>query len=358
MKVPLLDLAAQNGPLREPLLAAMTRVVDSGQFIMGPEVGAFEGELGRALEVGHVVGVSSGTDALLLALMALGVGPGDEVVTTPLSFFATVGAVVRVGAKVVLADVERDSFNLDPVAAAAAVTSRTKAIVPVHLFGRACRLPEVKVPIVEDAAQSIGASRLQGVASCLSFFPSKNLGAFGDGGAVITDDGALAERMRLLRTHGAKPKYVHQAVGGNFRLDSLQAAVLRVKLPHLAGWSAARRANAERYRQLLASTPGIPAELVAPADAPGHIYNQFCLRAPRRDALREHLTKVGIGTEIYYPVPFHLQPCFAGWGLKEGAFPEAERATREALAIPIYAELTEAQQTHVVEQIAAFYRGV
>jgi dTDP-4-amino-4,6-dideoxygalactose transaminase len=306
--------------------------------------------------VAHVVGVSSGTDALVLALMALGIGPGDEVITTPFSFFATVGAIVRLGARPVMVDIERESFNLDGAAARAAIGARTRAVVPVHLFGRPAILPALEVPVVEDAAQAIGAAALTGVAGCLSFFPSKNLGAFGDAGAVYCADAALADRMRLMRAHGARPKYVHQVVGGNFRLDTVQAAVLRVKLPQLAAWTRARRANAARYRQLFAATRGIPAELVVPADAPGHIYNQFCLRAPRRDALREHLTRAGIGTEIYYPVPFHLQPCFAGWGLGRGAFPESERAAAEALAIPIYAELTESQQATVVEAIASFYR--
>jgi len=356
MKVPLLDLAAQNAPLREAFLAAMAKVVDHGLFIMGPEVATLERELAAHLGVQAVVGMSSGTDALLAALMALEVGAGDEVVTTPFSFFATAGAIVRLGAKPVFADIEEESFNLDPAAAAAACTSRTRAVITVHLFGRTATHPDVRVPVVEDAAQSIGAGKLRGRVGCLSFFPSKNLGGFGDGGACTTDDVALAEKLRLLRVHGAKPKYVHQLVGGNFRLDTLQAAVLAVKLPHLEGWTAARRRNAERYRAIFAATPGLPAELRLPADAPGHVYNQFVVRAPRRDALREHLTAAGIGTEVYYPLPFHLQPCFTGLGLREGAFPRAEAAAREAVALPIYGELSEAMQAHVVEQIAAFYR--
>jgi dTDP-4-amino-4,6-dideoxygalactose transaminase len=356
MKVPLLDVNAQNQPLREPLLAAMARVMDADNFILGAEVEAFEKELASALGVRRAVGVSSGTDALLVALMALGVGPGDEVVTTPFSFYATVGCIARLGAKPVFADIDPATFNLDPVAAAAACGPRTRALIPVHLFGRPAQLPGVSVPLVEDAAQAIGACKVTGVASCLSFFPSKNLGAFGDGGALLTDDDAFADKVVILRAHGSKPKYVHRLVGGNFRLDALQAAILRVKLARLTDWSQARRRNADRYRRLFAGTSGLPAELVLPADAPGHIYNQFVVRAPRRDALRAHLTAAGIGTEVYYPLALHLQPCFADLGLRPGAFPHAERATQEVLALPIYAELTEAQQGTVVEQIANFYR--
>jgi dTDP-4-amino-4,6-dideoxygalactose transaminase len=354
MHVPLLDLAAQNGPLRAELLAALARVVDGGQFILGPEVEAFEAALARLLGARHAIGVSSGTDALLVALMALGVGPGDEVVTTTFSFFATAGVVARLGARPVLVDIEPETFNMDPAAAAAAVTARTKCVMPVHLFGRPATLPSVAVPIVEDAAQSIAAVPLAGRLGCLSFFPSKNMGAFGDAGAVYADDDAAADRVRLLRTHGGRPKYVHHAIGGNFRLDALQAAILGVKLPHLMAWTAARRRNADRYRNLFAAAR-VPGEIRLPTDAPGHIYNQFVVRVPRRDALRTHLSKNGVGTEVYYPIPFHLQPCFRGLGVEEGALPHAEAAAREALALPIYPELTEAQQAHVVAQIAAFY---
>ncbi|HJX52706.1 MAG TPA: DegT/DnrJ/EryC1/StrS family aminotransferase [Polyangia bacterium] len=356
MKVPLLDVKAQNAPLRGALLEAVTRVLDSGAFILGPEVEAFEKELAAALGVARAIGVSSGTDALLVALMALGVGPGDEVVTTPLSFFATVGCIARLGARPVFADIEPESFNLDPAAAAAACGAKTRAVIPVHLFGRPATLPKVDLPVVEDAAQSIGACKLGGVMSCLSFFPSKNLGAFGDGGAVLCDDAAVADKVVLLRAHGSRPKYVHHVVGGNFRLDALQAAILRVKLPQLPGWTAGRRANADRYRRLFAGSPGIPPELHLPQDVPGHIYNQFVIRAPRRDGLREHLSKQGIGTEVYYPLALHLQPCFAGLGFREGAFPHTEAATRQALALPIFAELSEEQQAFVVAQIAAYYR--
>jgi dTDP-4-amino-4,6-dideoxygalactose transaminase len=357
VRVPLLDLAAQHAPLRDELLAALTRVVDAGAFILGAEVSEFEKQLAAALAARRVIGLSSGTDALLVALMALDVGPGHEVVTTPFSFYATAGCIARLGARPVFADIEADSFNLDPAAAAAACGPRTRAVIPVHLFGRPASIPAVSVPVIEDAAQSIAAAPLRGLASCLSFFPSKNLGAFGDGGALVTDDEAFADRVTLLRGHGAKPKYVHHLVGGNFRLDALQAAVLRVKLPHLARWTAARRANADRYRSLFADTAGLPAELRLPGDVPEHIYNQFVIRAPRRDALRDHLASAGVATEVYYPLPFHQQPCFRDLGYKDGAFPNAERAAQEALALPIFPELTLDQQAHVVAQIATFYRG-
>jgi dTDP-4-amino-4,6-dideoxygalactose transaminase len=262
--------------------------------------------------------------------------------------------VSRVRARARLVDIDPATFNLDPAAAAAAVGPRTKAIIPVHLFGRPAALPTTTVPIIEDAAQSIGAGKLGGLAGCLSFFPSKNLGAFGDAGAVYTNDPTFADRVSLLRTHGGRPKYYHQAIGGNFRIDALQAAVLSVKLPHLADWTAARRRNADRYRAMFGSAK-INAELVLPTDATGHIYNQFTIRAPRRDALRDHLTKAKIGTEIYYPVPFHLQPCFKDLGYERGSFPHSERAADEVLSLPIYPELTEAQQQYVVDQVAAFY---
>lgn len=355
MKVSLLDVNAQNAPLRAELVAAMTRVLDGGGFILGPEVDGFETELAAALGCRRAVGLSSGTDALLAALMALGVGPGDEVVTTPFSFYATVGCIARLGARPVFADIEPSTFNLDPGGAAAACGSRTRAVIPVHLFGRPATLPAVPVPIVEDAAQAIGACKVAGLASCLSFFPSKNLGAMGDGGALVTDDVAFADKVALLRAHGSKPKYVHHLVGGNFRLDALQAALLRVKLPRLPAWTAARRANADRYRRLFAAA-ALPPEVVLPTDTPDHIYNQFVIRAPRRDALREHLTKHGVGSEIYYPLALHLQPCFASLGYRAGALPHAERATQDVLALPIYAELSEAQQAYVVDQVAGFYR--
>ena len=368
MNIPLLDLDAQYRPLRHELLAAITRVCDSHRFIHGPEVEALERELAAYLQVPHTVGVSSGTDALLMALMGLEIGPGDEVITTPYSFFATAGAIVRVGARPVLVDIESDTFNIDPHAATAAITSRTRAIIPVHLFGQAAELEPLLaaasrtgIAVVEDAAQAIGASYhgrplgSWGTIGCFSFFPSKNLGAFGDAGLVTCLDEPLAHRLRLLRNHGMEPKYYHHVVGGNFRLDALQAAVLRVKLPHLASWTEARRRNARRYRALFQDA-GLDGLVRLPLEAPHrtHIYNQFVIRVPDRDSLRLHLEQHGIGTEVYYPVPFHLQTCFADLGYKPGAFPVAEAAARESLAVPIYGELTEDQQAAVVDAIRVF----
>ncbi len=355
LRVPFVDLRAQNAALRPRLLDAMAGVLDSAAFILGPDVAAFEAELASMLAVRHAVGVSSGTDALLAVLMALGVGRGHDVVTSPFSFFAAAGAIARVGARPVFADIEPESFNLDPAAAAGECGPRARAIITVHLFGRPAALPKTRVPVIEDAAQAIGAAQLAGAAGCLSFFPTKNLGGFGDGGAVTTNDDILAEQIRLLRSHGSWPKYVHHAVGGNFRIDTLQAAALRVKLPILRLWTHARRSNADRYRALFAATPGIPAELHLPPDVPGHTYNQFVIRAPRRDDLRVHLTNAGIGTEVYYPLPLHLQPCFADLGYRKGALPKAEAAAAEVLALPITPELSAEQQEYVVAQIAAFY---
>jgi len=368
MKVPLLDLQAQNGPLRDEILAAMTRVADSQRFIMGPEIDALEGELSALLGVRHAIAVSSGTDAVLLALMSVDIKPGDEVITPTYSFFATAGCVARLGARPVLVDSDPVTFNADPDAVAAAITPRTKAIVPVHLFGQSAEMDAIMrtaeragIPVIEDAAQAIGGAYKSrplggiGAIGCFSFFPSKNLGAFGDAGLVTTNDDALAKRARLLRTHGMQPKYYHRLVGGNFRMDAMQAAVLRVKAPHLAGWTDARRKNAARYRELFAES-GIGDKVTLPREPHDrvHIYNQFVIRTPERDALKRHLDGEGIGNEIYYPVPFHLQPCFAYLGYGRGEFPEAERAAAESLAIPIYGELTREQQEAVVAAIAAF----
>jgi dTDP-4-amino-4,6-dideoxygalactose transaminase len=355
MKVPLVDLSAEHRGLRHELDAAIARVLDSGRFIGGPELEAFETELARVAGGAHAVGVSSGTDALLVSLMALGVGAGDEVVTTPFSFFATAGVVARLGARPVFADIDPATFNLDPEAAVAAVTGATRAIVPVNLYGRPAAMPASELPIVEDAAQSIGACPVRGTVAALSFFPTKNLGAAGDGGAVVTDDAEIADRIRRLRVHGARPKYYHAMIGGNFRLDAIQAAILRVKLPHLVDWTAARRRNADRYRALFAAAR-LPDELVVPDDSPDHIYNQFVIRAPRRDQLREHLAAAGVSTEIYYPVPFHLQECFADLGYREGAFPHAEKAAAEVLALPIHPSISGAAQAYVVDAISGFYR--
>jgi dTDP-4-amino-4,6-dideoxygalactose transaminase len=368
MPVPLLDLQAQYRPLRDEILAAITRVCDSQRFIMGPEIDALERELAAQLGIRHAISVSSGTDALLLALMAIGIGAGDEVVTTTYSFFATAGAIVRLGAKPVLVDIDPATFNIDPAQTAAAITPRTKAILPVHLYGLAADLDPIMaaanraaIPVIEDAAQAIGATCKSrplggiGALGCFSFFPSKNLGAFGDAGLVTTNDDALASQARLLRTHGMQPKYYHQVVGANFRMDALQAAVLRVKAPHLDGWTEARRRNAAAYRALFHEA-GLDGAVGLPVEPPDrrHIYNQFVIRTPERDALKRHLDEQGIGNEIYYPVPFHLQPCFADLGYRRGAFQHAERAAAETLAIPIYAELTDAQRREVVSTIGQF----
>ncbi len=369
LTVPLLDLQAQYTPLRQAILDAVTRVCDSQRFIGGPEVEGLERELCAHLNVPHAIGLSSGTDAVLAALMALDIGPGDEVITPTYSFFATAGCVVRVGATPVLVDVDADTFNIDVDAALAAITPKTKAIIPVHLFGQAAELAPLVdaaasrgIAVIEDAAQAIGCQYhgrpvgTWGAIGAFSFFPSKNLGAFGDAGFVTTTDAGLARRLKLIRTHGMEPKYYHHLVGANFRLDAIQAAVLRVKLPHLATWSDQRRANAARYRQLFADA-GVP-QVVLPVEAPDrtHIYNQFVIRVPERDRLRQHLDATGIGTEVYYPVPFHLQQCFAGLGYGAGTFPVAEKLAATSLALPIYPELTVAQQAAVVAAIQGFYR--
>ncbi len=366
MRVPLLDLQAQYTPLREDILAAVTRVCDSQRYILGPENAAFEREAAHALGVRHAIAVSSGTDALLVALTALGIGPGDEVMTSTYSFVATAASIARTGARPVLVDIDPATFNMDPGGAAGAITPRTRAIMPVHLFGLPADMDPIVdiaaragVPIVEDAAQAIGAS-CKGVGAgtfgafgCFSFFPSKNLGAFGEAGLVTTGDDDLAARARILRNQGMEPKYHHHAIGGNFRMDELQAAVLRVKLPHLAAWTEARRLNAARYRRLFREA-GLADLVVLPVepDERVHIFNQFVIRSADRDGLKRHLDASGIGNEIYYPVPLHLQPCFADLGGRPGDFPHAERAAAESLAIPIYGELSVAQQEAVVQAIA------
>jgi dTDP-4-amino-4,6-dideoxygalactose transaminase len=370
--VPLLDLEAQYAPLRDELLAAVTRVCDSQRYINGPDVAALEQELAAYLGVKAAVGVSSGTDALLVSLMALGIGRGDEVVTSTFSFFATAGCIARVGATPRLVDIDPVTYAVDPAGVRNAITPHTRAIIPVHLYGLCVDMDPIleiardaNVAVIEDAAQSIGATYQgrqagsMGAVGCFSFFPSKNLGAFGDGGLVTSNDERLANEIRLLRNHGAEPKYYHHRIGGNFRLDTIQAAILRVKLPHLASWSAGRRANADRYRQLFAAA-GLTDRVTLPAAPPDreHIYNQFVIRLPHRDRVRERLTEAGIGTEIYYPVPFHLQECFAPLGYSRGDFPHAEAAADSTLALPIYAELTEAQQHAVVSAVADALRDV
>ena len=363
--VPLLDLKAQFAPIRDEVLAAVQRVCESQQFILGPEVEAFEREMTERIGSRHAIGVSSGTDALLVAMMALGIGPGDEVITSTYSFFATAGCIARLGARPVLVDVDPQTFNIDVDGVRASLGPRTRAIVPVHLFGQCAELAPLLelsathgVPLVEDAAQAIGAvyhgrqAGTFGALGCFSFFPSKNLGAFGDGGLVTTDDDGLAASVRALRNHGAERQYFHRTVGGNFRLDALQAAVLRVKAPHLATWTAARQRNAARYRDLFRAY-GLEEVVRWPTEAPDrtHIYNQFVIRVPERDRLRAALQARGIATAIYYPVPLHLQECFSTLGYREGELPQAEAAARESLALPIFGELTLEQQEYVVNEI-------
>jgi dTDP-4-amino-4,6-dideoxygalactose transaminase len=347
MKVPLLDLKVQYATIRSEIREAIDRVCESQQFILGPEVAAVEEEIAAFCGAGFAVGVSSGTDALLAALMAVGVGPGDEVITTPYSFFATAGVIARLGARPVFADIRPVTFNLDARAAAEKVTSRTKD----------------GIAVIEDAAQAMGAfdekgrkAGTVGLMGCFSFFPSKNLGAFGDGGMVITNDEALAETLRILRVHGSRPKYHHRILGGNFRLDALQAAVLRVKLKYLSAWTDKRRTNAERYRTLFREMRLLE-RVSLPEDSPGHIYNQFVVWVPDRDGLQAFLGERGVGTEVYYPSPLHLQACFKDLGYRKGDFPQAEAAARESLGLPIYPELTDAQQRYVVSQIKEFYEG-
>ncbi|NLD69584.1 MAG: DegT/DnrJ/EryC1/StrS family aminotransferase [Limnobacter sp.] len=384
--VPLLDLKAQFASLRAEILAAIEGVCDRQQFILGPEVRALEDALSRYSQCAHGIGVSSGTDALLLALMALGIGPGDAVITTPYSFFATAGTIARVGARPVFCDIDPASYNLSPAALESWFRTacdrdgdalierrsgaRVRAILPVHLFGQCADMKPIEalaarhsLPIIEDAAQAIGAEADDGrragsigAIGCLSFFPSKNLGAFGDAGMCVTQDPELAERMRVLRVHGGKPKYHHGVIGANFRLDELQAAVLRVKFPHLDDWTAARQRNAACYRDAFARS-GVAQQVGMPDEpvAGRHIYNQFVVRVPRRDELRRFLAERAIGTEVYYPVPLHRQPCFAYLGHADGDCPEAEAAARESLALPIYPELRADQLEQVVAAIAHFY---
>jgi dTDP-4-amino-4,6-dideoxygalactose transaminase len=366
--VPLLDLQLQYASIRREVRAAIDRVCETQQFIMGPEVEALERELASLVGVRFAVGVSSGTDALLAALMALDIGPGDEVITPTFSFFATAGSVSRVGARPVFVDVDPDTLMLSASAARAAITSRTRAIIPVHLYGLCADMDsllalasEAGLHVIEDAAQAIGATYRNrqagsiGRIGCFSFFPSKNLGAYGDAGLVTTDDETLASRLRRLRNHGSDVKYYHREVGGNFRLDALQAAVLRVKLPYLERWNAQRRANAATYRELF--TQARLAERVRLPEEPAgrtHVYHQYVIRVDDRDGLRAHLSARGIGTDVYYPVPFHRQECYAGLTPPGQLFPNAEAASARVLALPVYPELTRAQQEHVVSSIAEY----
>jgi dTDP-4-amino-4,6-dideoxygalactose transaminase len=370
--VPLLDLKAQYATIRDEVGSAIERVLESQHFILGPEVEALEQEIAAYSQCAYGIGVSSGTDALLVALMAIDIKPGDEIITTPYTFFATAGCIHRLGAKPVFVDIDPITYNLHPAHLEAAITERTRAIMPVHLYGQMADMrPIMEVAqrhnlyVIEDAAQAIGAeyhgqrAGSIGHLSCFSFFPSKNLGGFGDGGMVVTNDETLAKRVRLLRGHGAQPKYYHKVVGGNFRLDALQAAVLRVKLQYLDEWTQGRQRNATLYREMFAETNLLGSDelIQLPSDAGygRHIYNQFVIRTTKRDALMAHLKEEKIGTEIYYPVPMHEQECFVDLGYQEGDFPESEAAAKETLALPIYPELVAEQLQTVVQAINGFF---
>ncbi|MBN2537001.1 DegT/DnrJ/EryC1/StrS family aminotransferase [candidate division WOR-3 bacterium] len=373
MNVPLLDLKAQFESIRAEVEAAIAGVLETQRFILGPVVKACEEAVAEYCGCAHAVGVSSGTDALLVALMADGIGPGDEVVTTAYSFFATAGCIARLGAKPVFVDINPETCNIDPAGIEERITPRTRVILPVHLYGRMADMDPVMevaerhgLAVIEDAAQAIGAEDRGrragsiGDYGCFSFFPSKNLGAFGDGGMVVTNDPDRAERLRVLRAHGSSPKYYHKVVGGNFRLDALQAAVVLAKLPHLDSWTTRRQANARRYDRLFRDT-GLVRDglLVLPdaGDAPGvrHVYNQYVIRTPRREALRAFLRERAVGCEVYYPLPLHLQECFAGLGYRADDLPGSERAANETLALPVYPELTDEQATYVVACVGEFH---
>ena len=371
MNVPLLDLVAQYGAIKAEVMPAILRVIESQQFIMGPAVPQLEAEVAKLCHAKHGIGCASGTDALLLPLKALGLRPGDQVITTPFTFFATAGAIHNAGGTPVFVDIDPDTFSIDPAAVAAAVNARTRAIVPVHLFGQMAAVERLLpiaerhgLKVIEDAAQAIGARRAidgewraageLGWVTGFSFFPSKNLGAWGDGGMMVTSDDGAANRLRRLRLHGGAKQYHHDEVGTNSRLDTLQAAVLLAKLPHLASWTAARREHAAYYSQALADVPQVRTPVLAPSNE--HIFHQYTLRVERRDELQAHLKSKGIGTAVYYPIPLHLQNCFAPLGYKAGQLPESERAAREVISLPVYAELTHGQLDYVVDAIRGFYR--
>jgi len=371
MHFPFLDLCAQFGNIRGEIMAAVTEVLEGQHFILGPEVEKLEKEIAQSVACEFAIGCASGSDALLLALMALGVDAGDEVITTPYTFGATGGSIARLKARPVFVDIDPQTYNMDGRKVAEAITRRTRAIIPVHLFGLCAEMKPIleiarthNLPIIEDAAQAIGAWRegrpvgSLGNMACFSFFPSKNLGAAGDGGMVTTNDPDLADRLRILRAHGCRHKYQYEIVGMNSRLDALQATILRVKLRHLQAWTEARQRNAMNYRKLF-SEFGVQKWVESPAEPENcvHVYNQFVIRAVKRNALREHLRSSGIPTEIYYPSPLHLERAYTYLGYKPGNFPHAEQACKQTLALPIFAELTAAQQRAVAGAIAEFYHS-
>ena len=365
MNIPILDLKAQYASIKEEVNMAIGEVLESQHFILGPKVDQCEKAIAAYSNCSHGIGVSSGSDALLVCLMAENIGPGDEVITTPYTFFATVGAISRLGATPIFVDIDPSTYNIDVSRIAAKITTKTRAIIPVHLFGQMADMDPVMhlaekhgLVVIEDAAQAIGAEYKGrragsiGHYGCFSFFPSKNLGAIGDAGMIVTNDVQRAEKVKVLRGHGAKPKYYHRVVGGNFRLDAIHAAVVSAKLPHLDSWTAGRQHNAKRYDQLFREAK-LPITLpVVTTDR--HIFNQYVIRSSSRDQLQAFLKEKGVGSEVYYPVPMHLQDCFAYLGIEAGAFPGSERAAKESLAIPVYPELNDTQARYVVESIAEF----
>ncbi len=368
MAVPLLDLKAQHATIRDSIVNAMMKVVDDQAFILGEPVERLERDVAKLSQATHAIGCANGTDALLLALRALDIGRGDEVLTTPFTFFATAGAIHNVGARPVFADIDPDTFNLSGDTIAAAVKPSTRAVIAVDLFGQMAPIESImdaagKIPVIEDAAQSIGARRkvndkwvMAGEAATIgtfSFFPSKNLGGYGDGGMIVTQSDDLATRLRRLRTHGGLKTYYHEEVGYNSRLDALQAAVLSAKLPMLSSWSAARRKNAAYYDAAFADVEGLRTPTIDPANE--SIYNQYTVRAARREDLQAHLKEKGIGSAIYYPLSLHLQPCFEYLGCKRGAYPESEKATKEVISLPVYPELQQSQLDEVIEAVRDFY---
>lgn len=368
IRVPLLDLAPQYLAIRDEINEAIRRVVESQRFILGPEVEVLENEIAQYCGCRHAVGVSSGTDALLMSLMSLGVSRGDEVITAPYTFFATIGSIMRVGATVVLADIQPETFNIDPFYVRKLITKKTKAIIPIHLFGQCADMDilsriaeEYNIPLIEDAAQAIGAefngrrAGNLGTFGCFSFYPSKNLGAFGDAGIITCNDAHLAEKLRIIRNQGTEQRYNHTLLGGNFRLDALQAAVLRVKLKYLEAWTEQRQANAAYYTEQLKDLELAGAVLPPRVIHERHVFNQYVIRAQNRDGLRSFLKESGIDTEIYYPKPMHLQECFQNENYKEGDFPVTEESCKISLALPIYPELLENQKYYVVSKIREFY---
>jgi len=364
-----LDLRLQYEEIRDEIMQAVTQVLETQRFVLGPEVEQLEAEIADYVGCRHAVACASGTDALILALLALGIGPGDEVITTPFTFVATASAIIRAGATPVFADIDPNTYNLDPALLRQLITPRTRAIIPVHLFGLAAEMEPIMklasehgVSVIEDAAQAIGAAYRGkstgtiGSMGCFSFFPSKNLGGAGDGGMITTNDDGYADRLRLLRVHGSRSKYRYEILGMNSRLDALQAAILRVKLRHLNDWTEQRRCNAVRYASLFAhGEAGNHVALPLEPQGMRHVYNQFTIRCPERDGLREHLHREGVPTEIYYPHPLHLQPAFAYLRYKEGSLPHAELAARQVVSLPVYPELTEDEQRMIVDAIAGFY---